>query len=117
MPLVQFAIRYPITTTVGVLLVVLFGVVSLIRLPVQLTPDVSKPVISIDTKWPGASPAEIEKEIVEKQEEQLNRIEGMTDFRAECDFGEAEIDMEFAVGTDMRDALIKVTNALQQVRE
>ena len=53
MPLVQFAIRNPVSTTVGVLLMVLFGLVALNQLPVQLTPDVSKTEITIDTRWEG----------------------------------------------------------------
>ncbi|MEC4671811.1 MAG: efflux RND transporter permease subunit, partial [Nitrospirota bacterium] len=54
MNFVQFAIRNPVTTTVGVLFIVLFGVVSLNRLPVQLTPDVTKHEITVDTRWSGA---------------------------------------------------------------
>ena len=117
MQISDFSIRNPVKVAVGVILICMFGTIALFRVPVQLTPDVSKPVISIETKWPGASPQEVEKEIIEDQEEQLKGIEGMTEFRAECSDGEGEIDMEFAVGTDMQEVLIKVTNALQQVRE
>ena len=42
MNVIQSAIRYPVTSTVGVLFIILFGVVSLLRLPIQLTPDVTK---------------------------------------------------------------------------
>ena len=117
MKISDFSIRNPVKVAVGVIMLCMYGTIALISVPVQLTPDVSKPVISIDTQWPGASPHEVEKEIVEEQEEQLKGIEGMTNFRTECDNGDAEIDMEFAVGTDMQETLIKVTNALQQVRE
>ena len=77
MNFVQFAIRNPVTTTVGVLFIVLFGVVSLNRLPVQLTPDVTKHEITVDTRWSGASPKEVEREIVDEQEEQLKGVEGL----------------------------------------
>ena len=75
MNFIQFAIRYPVTTTVGVIFIILFGVVSLTKLPIQLTPDVSKPEITIETRWPGASPHEVEREIVDEQEEQLKGVE------------------------------------------
>ena len=61
MNVIASAIRYPVTTAVGVLFVVLFGVVSLLRLPVQLTPDVTKEEITVDTRWHGASSHEIER--------------------------------------------------------
>jgi HAE1 family hydrophobic/amphiphilic exporter-1 len=77
MTLVRDAIRYPVTTAVGVILLVLFGTLALFRIPVQLTPDVDEPNITVSTVWPGASPQEIEREIVEEQEEQLKSLEGL----------------------------------------
>ena len=55
MKLVKSAIRYPVSTIVGVLLVVLFGVVALVKLPVQLAPDVEKHEVTVDTRWPGGN--------------------------------------------------------------
>ena len=117
MPLVQFAIRYPITTTVGVLFIVLFGVVSLIRLPIQLTPDVSKPEITVDTRWEGASPHEVEREIVEEQEEQLKGVEGLEKMFSDSSYGSAKIVLRFPSGTNMDTSLLRVSNRLNQVRE
>ena len=71
MKIIDEAIRYPVTTTVGVLFLVLFGTIALFRIPVQLTPDVSRPTITVTTFWPGASPQEVERDIVDEQEEQL----------------------------------------------
>ena len=77
MKLIEQSIRYPVTTAVGVILVVLFGFISLSRLPVQLTPNVEDPEITVQTVWPGASPQEIEREIVLEQEDQLKSLEGL----------------------------------------
>lgn len=60
MDLIKFSLKNPITIIVGVLMVVLFGVISLNKLPYQLTPNVAKPEIKITTVWPGATPYEIE---------------------------------------------------------
>ncbi|MFQ5351148.1 MAG: efflux RND transporter permease subunit, partial [Thermoanaerobaculia bacterium] len=49
----------------------MFGALALTRIPVQLTPTVEEPQVSVMTVWPGASPLEIEREIVDEQEEQL----------------------------------------------
>jgi len=61
---IRLAIERPIAVIAAVLMAVLFGVVALTQIPIQLTPDVRKPLITIQTIWGGAAPAEIEREIV-----------------------------------------------------
>jgi len=107
----------PVKVAVGVLLLALFGGLALMRMPMQLTPEVQTPTITIDTRWPGASPVEIEREIVQEQEEQLKGIEGLDKVSSECHDSSGRIILEFVVGTDMSSALLKVNARLQQVRE
>ena len=54
----------------------ILGIVALDRIPIQIAPDVNKPIISVTTYWFGASPYEMEREIVNRQEEVLRGIEG-----------------------------------------
>ncbi len=116
MNMIQFAIRYPVTTAVGVIFVVLFGLVSLITLPIQLTPDVSKPEITVETRWQGASPKEVEREIVDKQEEQLKGVEGLEKMFGESSYDSAEIILRFPAGTNIDTSLLHVSNRLNQVK-
>ena len=115
MTLVRDAIRYPVTTAVGVILLVLFGTLALFRIPVQLTPDVDEPNITVSTVWPGASPQEIEREIVEEQEEQLKSLEGLLRMESSSSDSQGQIALTFPVGTDIDVALLRVSNRLQQV--
>jgi len=117
MNLIQSFIKNPVKVSVGVLLVILFGVIALLDMPMQLTPEVQVPAITIETRWPGASPSEIEREIVQEQEEQLKGVEGVTKMSGECTDSEGKITLEFAVGTDMSEALLIVNSRLQQVPE
>jgi len=117
MSLVERFVRNPVKVAVGVLLIVLFGVVALVRMPMQLTPEVQTPTITIETTWPGASPHEVEKEIVVEQEEQLKGVEGVTKMSSESADSKGTITLEFLIGTDMDEALLKVNSRLQQVRE
>lgn len=117
MQISDFSIRNPVKVAVVVILVCTFGLVSLFAIPVQLTPEVIKPVVSVRTFWPGASPQEVESEIISKQEEQLQDVEGMIDFKSQCMAGSGEVEMEFAVGTPMESTLLKVANKLDQVRD
>ena len=75
MQFIQAIVDNPVKVAVGVLLMVLFGTVALLRMPMQLTPEVQTPTISIQTFWPGASPQEVEREIVIEQEEQLKGVQ------------------------------------------
>ncbi len=111
----DFAIANPVKVVVGVILVGMFGLISLFGVPVQMTPEVTRPVIRVRTEWPGAGPQEIENDIVSKQEEQLQDIEGMIDFRSTCYDGGGDIEMEFRVGTNINSTLLKVANSLDQV--
>ena len=115
MTLIQTCIRYPVTTAVGVLLLLLFGGIALFKLPIQLTPDITRPVVSVITAWPGASPYEVEREIVSKQEEELKTIEGLVSMRSESYDGLGVVILEFQLATSKDSAMIKIANRLAQV--
>lgn len=117
MNLVSSFVRNPVKVTVGVLLLALFGAIALDRMPMQLVPEVQRPVITIETRWTGASPQEVEREIVQEQEEQLKGVEGVTKMSSECMDSQGKISLEFASGEDMGAALLRVNTRLQQVRE
>ena len=113
--LIKLSIEAPIAVVVCGLMVVMFGVVALFSIPIQLTPDVRKPVISLETIWPGAAPAEIEREITNEQEEVLKGIEGLDEITSESQDGRSRIRLEFAVGPDMSRALLLTANRLDRV--
>lgn len=117
MQLVESFVRNPVKISVGVLLTALFGTIALTRLPLQLTPEVDTPTITITTRWPGASPKEVEQEIIVEQEEQLKGVEGSSKLSSESSDSQGVITLEFNVGTDMDQALLKVNSRLNQVRE
>ncbi|MCA9319987.1 MAG: efflux RND transporter permease subunit, partial [Planctomycetes bacterium] len=117
MGLVTAFVNNPVKVSVGVLLLALFGLIALDRLPMQLTPEVQIPTITVTTRWPGASPVEVEREIVQEQEEQLKSVEGLVKLSSESSDSSGTVILEFGVGTDMGSALLKVNARLQQVRE
>ncbi|MDP7667077.1 MAG: efflux RND transporter permease subunit, partial [Rhodospirillales bacterium] len=62
MSLVRLAIQRPIAVLSVVLMIVLMGWVALNAIPIQLAPDVRRPVITVWTNWSGSAPAEVERE-------------------------------------------------------
>ena len=117
MKLVDASIKNPITVIVGVILLVMFGLIALLRIPVQLTPNVDKAEITVNTLWPGASPQEVEQEIIDEQEDVLKSVEGLVEMKSESFYGRGTVSLKFQVGTDPDAALLKVSNNLNQVPE
>jgi HAE1 family hydrophobic/amphiphilic exporter-1 len=113
--LTWIAIQRPISVVVGIVLVVLFGALSLVDLPIQLTPDIATPTISVSTTWPGAAPVEVETEILEPQEEVLKNVQGLTRMESSASMNSGRITLEFEVDTVIEEALVRVTNKLSQV--
>ncbi|MFY0611145.1 MAG: efflux RND transporter permease subunit [Hyphomicrobiaceae bacterium] len=112
---IRIAIERPIAVVAAVLMTVLFGLLALSRIPIQLIPDVRKPVIQVQTNWGGAAPAEVEREIVNRQEEELKGVDGLETMISRSETGRARITLEFAIGTNMDRALLLVSNRLDRV--
>ncbi|MCP4511483.1 MAG: efflux RND transporter permease subunit, partial [Fuerstiella sp.] len=117
MNFIAFAIENPVKVTVAVFLLVLFGGLAYLSTPVQLTPDVVEPEITVTTLWPGASAQEVEREIIEEQEEQLKSVEGLEEFNSESADSSGSITLKFPVGTSLSDARARVSEKLNQVPE
>ena len=113
--LVELAIDRPVTVIVGVILTVLFGAASILALPIQLTPDVEVPTLTVRTTWPGATPQEVERELLEDQEEVLKSVQGLDRMVSEARPNSGSVTLEFEVGTDLDEALVRVSNQLQQI--
>ncbi len=116
MDIIKFSISKPVSVAVGVILVILFGLVGIGKLPVQLTPDVEAPQITVSTVWPGATPYEVEKDIIEEQEKVLKGIQRLTLMESSSYNSMGEITLTFEVGTDIDAALLRVSNKLNEVK-
>lgn len=116
MILIRQALDNHIAALVAVFLVILFGLISLSRLPIQLTPEIERPTISVTTNWRAAAPQEVEAEIIEPQEKVLRGLQSMTEMDSTAQRGRARITITFAVGTDLQRALVDVLNRLNRVR-
>lgn len=116
MDFIRFSIEKPVTVIVGVILILLFGFISLGNMPYQLTPEVSEPEITVRTTWPGASPYEIERDVVEVQENYLKSIPNLVEYESSSRNNMGTITLRFKIGTPMDRALLDVSNKLGEVR-
>jgi multidrug efflux pump subunit AcrB len=108
-------IRHGTIVAVIVLIICVLGVLAALRIPVQMIPDLEVRVIGVDTRWPGATPQDVEKEILVEQEQYLRTLPNLKRMVSRAGDGRAEIELEFPFGTDINEALIRVNNALSQV--
>ena len=125
MRLVEAFIENPVKVAACVILLVLFGLLTVvppsivpspIRVPVQLTPNLDEPVVSVTTIWEGSSPEEVEREIIDPQEEVLKAVTNLRKMTSSSDQGSGSITLEFEVGTDQDVAKQDVSDALRRVK-
>ncbi len=101
--------------TVTVMIICVMGLLAAMRIPVQMIPDLDVRTISVRTTWPGATPQDVEKEILIEQEEYLRNLPSLSRITATAGSGNASIELEFPLGTDITEMMIRVNNALSQV--
>ncbi|MGI9219947.1 MAG: efflux RND transporter permease subunit, partial [Woeseiaceae bacterium] len=115
MKVTKLALSNPVAVISAILLVILMGTVAAISLPIQMIPDVEQSFIQITTGWRSAAPEEVESEIIEAQEDALRGTPGLEKMESSASRGNGNINLTFAVGTDLQRALIEVINRLNQV--
>ena len=115
MNLIRASIERPTAVIAAVLMIIIFGLLALERIPIQLTPDVRKPVITVTTYWSGGSPVEVEREIINRQEEVLKGVEGVSRVESQSQDGRGILTLEFEIDNDMNKALLMVSNRLNQI--
>jgi len=115
MNIIRFAIENPIKVTVMVLLVGLFGFLSLFTIPIQLIPNVDRPLITVTTNWVGATPQEVEDNVIRRQEEKLKSVSDLVKMTSVSRDNQGVISLEFGVGVDKDVAVREVSDKLRQV--
>lgn len=108
-------VRNGILMTVIALIISVLGVMAAMRVPVQMIPDLEVRTVSIETSWRGATPQDVEKEILIEQEEYLRSLPNVQRLESSASSGRAVIELDFPFGVDMTQTLIRVNNALNQV--
>jgi HAE1 family hydrophobic/amphiphilic exporter-1 len=112
MNIVDFAIRRRVTILMLTLALLLFGGVSLLRLKVDLLPDLSYPTLTVRTELPGSAPLEVENLVTRQVEEAVGIIRNVRQVRSVSRSGQSDVTLEFIWGTDMDLAGIDVREKL-----
>lgn len=114
MNLTRTALKSPASVIVLLVLIALFGTISALKLPIQLTPDIEQPQITIFSGWRSAAPEEIESVIIEPLENAVKNTPGAIEVNTQVFRGGGNITLSFEVGHDMQQAMLDVLNGLNQ---
>lgn len=98
-----------------VLIICVLGIAAARMIPVQMIPDLDVRTISVVTTWAGATPQDIEKEILIEQERYLRNIPNLKLMESIAETGRATIELDFPFGVGINETLIEVANSLSQV--
>ncbi len=117
MLLPRVSIQRPVLASMMSLALILFGVISLGRLPVRELPDIDPPVVSVLTVYPGANAAVVETEVTERLEEAINNIEGIKTLASESREQVSTITIEFNLARDIELCAQDVRDRVARARE
>ncbi len=116
MRLFEICIQRPVFAIVMTLLLVLFGILNFLRLPVREYPDIKPPIVSVRTVYPGASVSVLESDVTTPLEDALSGIQGLRTISSASREEVSLITMEFSLGRDLDGATNDVRDRVAQVR-
>ena len=113
----DFAIKRPLITVVAMLTLVGFGLVALSQLQTDEFPEVQPPIVLTTIIYPGASPEQVEREVLEPIEEAIQSISGVKSINGEARDGFAQIVTQFVYSKDLSEATQDIRDAISTKRQ
>jgi multidrug efflux pump subunit AcrB len=111
-----WAIRHPVTPIVLFVMLFFAGVISFIRLPINLEPDISFPLVGVTISQPGAAPAEMETQIAQKVEGAISNVPDVRHIETVITEGSVNVNADFVIGTPIDRAVTDVRDAVAKIR-
>ncbi len=112
---IKLCVKNPVAVFALVILTVVFGFVALKEIPIQMTPDIDKPILQIRVSWQGASPEDIEREIITRLERSISSLSGVEKVESDSRYGSGRITLTYDVGENIDNAVIKLLNKISTI--
>ncbi len=113
MRLPEFGVSRPVATSMVFLAILVLGLFSLYRLPLDLMPEIEPPAISVITPWPGASTEDVETKVTRTVENALSIVNNLDKIRSQTREGLSVVTCEFVWGTDLNEAANDIRDRLE----
>lgn len=116
MNLTKFSIKRPVTVFMCIVIILLFGAVSLSKLPLDLLPNFGLTYAAVITEYRGAGPSEVENMVTKQIEDALGTVSNLKNMTSESRDGNSTIMIEFEDGTDMDFATLQMREKIDLIR-
>lgn len=112
----ELSIKRPVLATVFVLVIILFGIIGYVSLPIREYPNVDNPIITVSVSYPGANAEVIENQITEPLEQNINGIPGIRSLTSRSSQGSCRITVEFELSVDLETAANDVRDKVSRAQ-
>ncbi|MBP5553636.1 MAG: efflux RND transporter permease subunit [Lachnospiraceae bacterium] len=112
----KLSVKKPFTVLVMVVIMIVLGVVSILRMQMDLLPQISLPYVLVITAYPGESPESVEETISKPLEQSLGTISGVKNIYSMSYENYGVVELEFASGTDLDSVMVKIYTQIDTVR-
>jgi len=116
MSLTALSVRRPVTTYMAVLIVLILGVISFLRIPIDLMPEVTFPRVTVSTTYENVGPLEIETLITEPIEKAVSSVSGVEDVTSVSVEGRSQVRVGFGWATDLDEAVSDLREKIDRIR-
>src|SRR5436309_5423793 len=113
----RFSVTRPVAVTMRIAALVLLGAICLTRLPIDLLPAVSIPVVAVVTQWPNVAPEEIEAQVTRPIEEAVSSAPGMYQVSSNTTQGSSTVRVQFRWGVDIGKGAVDVRQLVEKARQ
>jgi len=117
MNLPEFSIRKPVSIIVAMLIFITIGVISILKLPLEMMPDTSFPGLNVQVPYPSSSPEEVERTITRPLEDILATVNNLESMSSTSSSSSSNIHMQFKGGTNMDLATMEIRDKIDQMRD
>ena len=101
---IELIVKKPVGVCMGIVALVILGVISLTRLPVDFLPDIERPYITVRTSYDNAGPEEVEKSVTRLIENAVSSVNNVKSVTSSSKEGESKVTIEFNWGSDLTSA-------------
>ncbi len=117
MGIAQLAVSHPVTVLMRIAALVLLGAISIVRLPVDLLPNVSVPTVAVVTTWPNVAPEVIETQVTRPIEESVSSASHLYEVDSSSTEGSSLVRVQFQWGTDIGQAAVDVLQLVERATQ
>ena len=110
--LIRTSIERPVAVLAFIAGIIMFGYLALTTIPIQMSPDIEKPIYQVRVSWPGAAPVDVDREIVSRLEQELSSLSAIEEISSSSSTGSARVTLTYVIGTDMDKALTVLLSKL-----